>query len=561
MSAVARPVRLAPLLAALFLASGTGAGAEEARSLTIGVSQFPPILHPSIEPSVAASYVLHMGRRPITAFDPDWELVCVVCTTLPTLENGLAERITLDDGREAIAMTFTLADDLVWGDGTPVTTADLLFSWELGRHPMAPFANIELFQRIVDIRVESPTVATLVLTPIVYQYNAVNDLALLPAHLERPVFEADPASYRNRTLYATDPTEPGLWFGPYRPVAVESGAQFVLEPNETWAGPAPYFTRVTVRAIENTAALEANLLAGDIDMIAGELGLTMDQAIAFADRHGDAYNVTFQPSLTYEHIDLNLDDPILADRRMRRALLYALDRRTLVDQLFQGHQPVAHTSISPLAPEHDPAVRAYAFDPERAAALFDEAGFDRLIDGVRHDAEGTPLRFTLMTTAGNRSRELVQQVLQAQWRAAGVDIVIENEPPRVFFGETVSRRVFDHMALFAWVSPPDNVPRTILHSTNIPAPDNNWSGQNYTGFRNAEMDRLIAAIEEELDAAARRPLWHALQAVYAEELPALPLFFRADPHVLPRWLDGVVPTGHRTPSTIGIETWRRADRS
>ncbi len=553
--------RLARLAAAVTLALlPAGTAAADDRHLTIGVSQFPPILHPSIEPSVAASYINHMARRPITTFDHDWALTCVVCTTLPTLENGLATRVTLDDGREAVRMTVDLADDLAWGDGTPVTTDDLVFSWELGRHPLAPYANIELYQRIVDIDVEGPHRAHLTVTPIIYDYNAINDLELLPAHLERPIFQDDPANYRSRTLYATDPTEPGLWFGPYRPVAVESGAQVVLEHNETWAGPEPFFTRLTVRSIENTAALEANLLAGDIDMIAGELGLTVDQAIAFADRHGDDFQIDFQPSLTYEHIDLNLDDPVLADRRIRRGLLHALDRQTLVDQLFQGHQPVAHTSIAPLDVAYDPAVPTYGFDPERAGQLFDEAGFDRLEDGIRHNADGDALRFTLMTTAGNRSRELVQQVLQAQWRSVGVDILIENEPPRVFFGSTVSRRAFDHMAMFAWVSPPENVPRTILHSSHIPTPENNWAGQNYPGFRNAEMDRLIAAIEEELDADARLPLWAALQALYAEELPALPLYFRSNPHVLPVWLEGVRPTGHRTPSTMWIETWRRIDR-
>ena len=98
-----------------------------------------------------------------------------------------------------------------------------------------------------------------------------------------------------------------------------------------------------------------------------------------------------------------------------------------------------------------------------------------------------------MTTAGNRSRELVQQVLQAQWAEVGVRIAIDNEDARTFFGQTVSERRFPAMAMFAWVSSPENVPRTTLHTDHIPTEDNNWAGQNYTGFSNAAMDALIEA--------------------------------------------------------------------
>ncbi|HYN37915.1 MAG TPA: peptide ABC transporter substrate-binding protein, partial [Rhodospirillales bacterium] len=156
----------------------------------------------------------------------------------------------------------------------------------------------------------------------------------------------------------------------------------------------------------------------------------------------------------------------------------------------------------------------------------------------------------------DRTREAVQQVLQTQWKAAGIDVRIRNQPARVFFGETVSRRRFPAMAMFAWFSAPESVPRTTLHSSEIPTEANGWSGQNYTGFRNPEMDATIEAIETELDESKRRVLWARLQAIYASELPALPLWFRANPFVLPRWLQGVRPTGHQFPTTLWVEEWR-----
>jgi peptide/nickel transport system substrate-binding protein len=161
-----------------------------------------------------------------------------------------------------------------------------------------------------------------------------------------------------------------------------------------------------------------------------------------------------------------------------------------------------------------------------------------------------------MTTAGNRAREAVQQVVQGMWRQVGIEARIRNEPPRVLFAETLSRRRFEGAALFAWISSPENVPRTTLHSEEIPAEARNWSGQNYGGYRNPAMDMLLEAIPQELDREKRRALWSQLQHIYAEDLPELPLWFRSDAHVWPRWLEGVRPTGHLNPTSLWVEEWR-----
>jgi peptide/nickel transport system substrate-binding protein len=398
---------------------------------------------------------------------------------------------------------------------------------------------------------------TLHFDKLTFQYNAINDFRVLPAHLEEKAF-AEPANYKNRTTFDTDTTNKGLYFGPYRIAEVAANSHVVLVPNATWNGPKPHFKRIVVRVIENTAALEANLLSGAIDMIAGELGLTIDQAIAFDKRHGPRFNVIFKPGLIYEHIDLNLDNPILKDKRVRQALLYALDREALVKQLFDGRQPVAHTGVNPLDWVYWDGVKKYPHNPKKAAELLDAAGWSVMRGGFRHNAKGERLSIELGTTAGNRSRELVQQVLQSQWKVVGIEVRIRNQPARVFFGETVTKRKFPAMAMFAWYSSPENVPRSTLHSDHIPKPENNYAGQNYTGYVSKEMDELIEKIETELDRGKRQLLWRRLQEIYAEELPVLPLFFRADAYILPKWLAGVEPTGHEGITTYWIENWRPA---
>ena len=549
--------RLAALALAAALAVAPPVAAQNAprETLTIGMTQFPSTLHPLIDAMLAKSYVLGMARRPITAFDKDWKLVCMVCVTLPTIENGLAKPVDLEDGKKGIEITVTLHPKATWGDGTPVSTKDVIFTWEVGKHPQSGVGEAESFRRILKIDAKDEKTFTMTVDRITFRYNDMSGFYLLPAHLERETFK-DAIDYKNRTRFDRDSTNAGLYFGPYRITEVATGSHIVLERNPTWWGQPGHFKRIVVKVIPNTAALEANLLSGGIDYIAGELGLSLEQALAMEAKHKDKYRFVYKPGLIYEHLDVNLDHPILKDKRVRQALLLAIDRNQISQQLFQGKQPVAHSNVSPLDGVADPDTPKYGFDPARARKLLEEAGWTQMRNGVRHNAAGEPLTFAVMTTAGNRTRELIQQVLQSQWRQIGVDARIKNEPARVFFGTTVTQRKFDGVALFAWISAPESVPRTTLHSSQIPAAQNNFSGQNYTGFKNARADALIDAIELELDFGKRKALWHELQRIYAEELPALPLFFRADGYVFPLWLEGVEPTGHQYSTTLWIENWR-----
>jgi peptide/nickel transport system substrate-binding protein len=542
---------------AVGLAALTAAPALAAKDeLVIGLgSTLPSTFNPIINPEGVKTYILAMARRPLTTYDKDWKLICMLCTELPTLENGKAKLEDQPDGKHGIAMTYTIQPGATWGDGVPITTDDALFSWEVGRNPKVGVPDQEFYRRIVKIDAVDKKTFVLHMDKVDFDYNAINDFDILPAHLERPAF-ADPENYQRRTIYDADPTNPGLWYGPYRITQVLAGARVVLEPNPTWYGAKPYFKRITVRAIENSAALEANLLSGSIDYAAGEAGFTIDQALAFEKRHGKEFNIIYKPGLIYSHIDLNLDNPILKDKRVRQALMYGIDRQTLVNQFFEGKAPVANSFINPLDWMHDDTLPKYAYDPAHAASLLDAAGWSKMDGGVRVNAAGERLAFELMGAAGIRLIELVEAVLQSQWKKLGIEVRLHNEPPRVFFGDTLHRRKFSAMAFFSWASSPENVPRTTLHSSAIPTPENNWAGQDDTGFKNAEVDSLIEKLEVTLDKEQRRPLWRRLQEIYIDEVPVLPLYFRPDPFVMPKWLTGIEPTGHQYGTTLWVENWR-----
>lgn len=548
-------VRIFSLSFVVTIAGILGINSAYAKSeLVIGITQYPSTFHPNIDSMLAKSYVNGLMRRPITTMNAKWETICLLCTELPTLENGGAKLEMTPDGKEGIAVTYTLKKDAKWGDGTPITSDDIIFTWEVGKHPKSGVSAAEGYRRILKIdRVDDKTF-TFHIDRRTFDYNNISTLGILPAHLDRANF-TDPESYKIKTAFDTDPLNAGLFMGPYRMTDAKPGSHLIFERNENWWGKKPVFDKITVRVIENTATLEANILSGGIDMISGELGLNVDQAVAFEKRHGDKFQILFKPGLIYEHIDLMLDNPILQDVRIRQALLYSIDRNAISERLFGGKQPVAHSGVNPLDWIYAEDIPKYPFDVKKADSLLNAAGWSKKVKGIRVNDKGDPLRLEIMTTAGNRTRELVQQVLQSQWKAAGIDVRIKNEPARVFFGETVTKRKFDSLAMFAWISSPESVPRTTLHSDSIPSEENNWGGQNYTGYSNPEMDVLLEQIELELDREKRKALWHRLQTIYATDLPVLPLYFRARSFILPKWLSGVQPTGHQFPTTLWVEDW------
>ena len=524
--------------------------------LVLAINQAPGTMNPLISSMLAKSLVSNMTARPLTAFDVSWKTVCMVCTELPTIENGKARIVDLPNGKKGIAIDFELKP-MVWGDGVPVTARDYDFTIQVGKNPVSGVASAEAYKRILKFEVKDDLHFTMTVDRVTFDYNSWA-LTPLPAHIEKPIFDANPAEYRNRTAYDTDPTNKGLYFGPYRIAELVPGSRITLEANPTWTGEKPHFKRIVFKIIEATAALEANLLSGNVDYVLGELGLTLDQALAFDKRHRDKYNVVYKPALIYEHIDVRLDNPLLSDRRVRQAILMAIDRKAISEKLFEGKQPVADSGISPLDPMYDPKGRHYGYDPTAAKKLLDDAGFKEIRNGVRQNGKGERFSIELATTAGNRVREQVAQVIQSQLRQVGIELRIRAEPPRIF-SESLNRRTFTGLAMYAWVEAPQGVPHSTLYSTEIPTAANAWSGQNYPGYASAAMDKAIDAAERELDEGKRRALFAEIQRIHAEDLPVLPLFFRVDPFVLPKQLKGVTPTGTLDGSTLWVEQWHWED--
>src|SRR5437667_2699563 len=314
--------------------------------------------------------------------------------------------------------------------------------------------------------------------------------------------------------------------GAYRLVEWRKGSSLTVEavPNHAIFG-TPRVKHITWRFVPDTNALVANMLSGAIDVVA-TIGITFDQAVQLDKQAAGRFKVYFEPALTWEHIDLNFDNPLLQDVRVRRALAHGINREAISQQLFEGRQPVSNTYLPSRHPGYTDAVQKYPYDPARARALLQEAGFTPGPDGMLRNAAGQRLSFELNTTAGNRIREQVEQIIQQNLKDIGIEITIQNFPARVYFGEITNQRKYKALAMYAWTIAPTSDCAELYTSESIPNEKNGWAGQNYPGYKNADMDKTCKAARAEVDEAKRIQLLNESAQIFARDLPALPLYNR-----------------------------------
>ncbi len=550
------------------VATATASGALTNNELKIGISQEFENFNPLISNMAATSYMMSMTMRTLDTINADGQWVPQLAKSIPTIENGGA-KVKKVNGKDTIVADWEIVETAVWGDGTPITCEDFIFTNKVAMSANVSVADKETYSQIAKIDVDktNPKKCTFTYDKLRWDFTQLGTFRVLPKHLEEPVFKkfgATKEGYEKNSLYTKEPTNPGLYFGPYLINELQLGDHVTFTPNPKFFGEAPKIKKIIVKLIPNTGTMEANLRSGTIDLISS-MGLALDQALAFDKKIKEeklGYSVLFQPSAVYEHIDLNLDNPILKDVRVRKALNYAINKEDLTTALFEGKQQPALHNITPKDPwfTDDPTkIVIYKYNKRESERLLDEAGWKVGADGIRtkKDAKGKEQRlsFTIMTTAGNKTRELVQVYLQNNWKNVGIDVQAKNEPARVFFGETTKKRKFEAMALFAWVSSPESSPKGTFHSSKIPTAKNGFSGQNQMGWNNPKVDKLTDALDLELKNEKRIALVHEILKYYTDEVPVLPLYYRSDVAVIPNQIKGYRLTGHQFPETNEVEKW------
>lgn len=520
--------------------------------MTIGISQEPDSLFIPFKEMAASEEVVKVGNYTLTQFDENWQIVPWAAKEIPTQQNGLLEIFT-DKGVEKMRTTWHIKKEFFWPDGTPLTADDFIFAHKLFLDPNQEVIDRSTYEKIEKMEARGDDRRTLVVTwksPYAYFHN-YNQHEALPKHIVEPIYNQAPEQLK-KSRFGQAPALAGA----YTIREWVPGSHIIAERNhKNKISVNSYFDEIIWRIIPETNTLESNLVSGTIDAIS-PTGISLDQAMQFEKRHKDNFNFYYTEGLVWEHIDFNLDNEILKDKRVRQALAYGADREGIASALYFGRQPVAHGTEPPKSPYYNPNIKKYNYDQGKAKKLLEEAGWVLKGSESIRQKDGKPLKLEFMTTSGNKSRERVEQLLQSQWRQIGVDIQIKNEPAKVFFGETLRKRKYPALAMYAWIKDPLKLSDTLWRCKYIPSAKNNYQGQNMPGWCRTDVDKLIEPADREMDADKRIKIGHKFEEIFAEELPSLPLFFRVEVSVTKKDLQNWKPTGMLQPVSWNAYEWK-----
>ena len=300
--------------------------------------------------------------------------------------------------------------------------------------------------------------------------------------------------------------------GPYRVGEFVAGAYVKLVPNENYWGPAPKLASITFNIIPDGNAQVAQLLAGGLDMVS-----ITNPALLAGVASNPNLEVIRQSQNIWYFVALNLNDARFQDARVRQALLSAIDRQAIIDAVLEGYGVVATGPIAPLQQAlYDPEVAKWPYDPERAKALFAEAGWTPGPDGVlQKDGE----RMTIDMPTGQYGYLVPSTLLvQQYWQDVGVDVKVETIEWNAFIQKAVVNRDYD--AMLAWWSTPPTPDQSGYFESSAAV-----TGNNIPDYRNPELDaiwergRAATTVEEQVK------VYREAQELIARELPYLFLWY------------------------------------
>ncbi len=462
-------------------------------TLVEGVAGSPQYINPLLSQYNSVDEVLvRLVFSGLTRLDERGEVVADLAESWRVSEDGL----TYD---------FRLRPGLTWQDGAPVTARDVLYTvgaMQADDFPGATWLS-KLWRAVKVAAPDGPEGLTVQFTleqPLA-PFLDYTTIGLLPAHL----WEKVPTAQMMESQYNTRPVGTG-------PFAVKqiTATRADLVPNPEYPGPTPYLAGLTFRFYPDHQSLLSAYKRGEIDSISWIWPDDMEAVSEIED-----LQLFTAPMSGYTLVYLNLQNPnlpFLGEKAVRQALLYGLDRQALIDGALHGQGLVAHTPILPGTWAYDPDVPVYAYNPERARQLLDEAGWqDADGDGVR-DKEGVRLAFVLL---GDNQPML--EAMATQWAMIGVQAAPQAVSLSGLIGDFLVPCEYD-AAVVHWELSGDPDPYPLWHSTQIK------DGQNYGGWDDRAADEAIERARAISDREQRREYYRQFQRVFAEEVPALLLY-------------------------------------
>ena len=446
---------------------------------------------------------------PLLAADAKANPIPMLAASVPTQSNG-------GISKDGLTITYHLRRDVKWTDGVPVTAADVKWTWQA---MMNPDNNVVTRHGYDDVKsIDTPDPATVVVhlknrfSPFINTFFADSDApyAIAPAHVL--------SKYPNINQIPFN-SDPSVSDGPFKFVRWVHGDHVELASNDRFFLGKPGLEHIYLRIIpdENTTV---NLLrTHEIDWM---FEASIDNYPSIQSVPG--VRIAWDEINGYEDVQLNVARPYLQDPRVRDAVAYGIDKKRLIQTSTYGQQRIATEDQPPFMWSYDPNVPLVPFDPAKARALLESAGWSPGSDGIM-TKNGQRLTLVMVSNNSNRTRRKNSVVIQASLRQAGVDVQIKYFPGDVLFapageGGILQSGKFD-LSLAGWSAGIDPDDSTQFTCANL-AP----AGYNYSRYCNPDMEAAQKTALENYDQPTRKKAYSLIQHYLYRDKPMLFLWWQ-----------------------------------
>jgi len=425
-------------------------------------------------------------------------------------------------------VTYEIADNAVWNDSQPITSTDFKYTWDQVANGKDIYDRTG-YREIESVDDSNPKVAVVTFKNTYADWKQLfaGGYGIFPSHLLQG--KDRDAEMKDGYKFSAGPFQIDSWV---------KGDSITLVPNPSYFGPKPHLDKVVFKIQADTSAEFQAFKAGEVSAIYPQPQLDAVDQIN-AGLPGTNKEISVETG-NFESFWFNNSKPPFDDKAVRQAFAFSIDRDAMVKRLFGGlgvdkALNVVNAKIVKQYSDEE-AFADYKLDLNKAASLLTGAGWTKGSDGI-YTKNGQRLSFTVRSTAGNKRRELTEQILQDQLKQAGFEMSIDNAKAGDLFGDILPKGDFQ-MGVYAQVLTALTPGNCVLFCTsNIPTADNNFSGNNWTRTSLPDLDTQLKIVDTNLDDSARITAGKAADKIVAENAFSVPL----DP--LPNtllWADKIV---------------------
>jgi peptide/nickel transport system substrate-binding protein len=442
----------------------------------------PASLNPLYDLSVTESVPVSLLFAPMFDRDP--------ATGTPI--SGLTSWTTSDDG---LVYTFTIRDDAVWSDGTPITSTDAKFTLEAVKSPLIESSGIGSIAGIQSVDIVDDKTFTVTFGAVDCASFANSNVRFVPAHM----FAPDYSDFKDNPYNMA----PSVVSGPYVLDEWQPDEVVRLHANPNYWKGKPQIENIILRIMAEPSVLVQSLEAGESDYA----WMQTNQLEMFGSL--DAFNVIITPTNQILHLSLNWGDPTnpqaaydeagnpieqapnfaLSDVRVRQAIAMGYDKAAILTTLGENGGQLVPSFLYPSSWAYNADIQPWSYDPERAGQLLDEAGWVMNdATGIR-EKDGVPLHLEMKSTSITELLENTALVVQDQLGDIGIEVTIDSPEYNVWVGDLLGQK-YDLAVPMSGIGIDPNGFIDVLTASTADVPG---SGLNWDSYVNPRVDELAEA--------------------------------------------------------------------